>query len=109
MAQTYKVLAQSAPGATTLTDVYTVPGATSAVISSIVVANRSASARTFRLSVAIAGAADTPAQYLAYDMTVPANDSVFIQLGVTLAATDKIRAYVSAADVSINVFGVENT
>ena len=109
MAQAYKVLAQSAPSATTLTDVYTVPSATSSIISSIVVANRSGSARTFRLSVAIAGAADTAAQYIAYDMTVPANDSVFIQLGVTLATTDKLRAYVSAADVSINVFGVENS
>lgn len=109
MAQTYKVLAQAAPSATTLTDVYTVPSATIAVVSSMVVANRSASARTFRVSVAIAGAADTPAQYLAYDMAVPANDSIFLQLGITLAATDKLRAYVSAADLSINVFGVENT
>lgn len=109
MAQTYKVLAQAAPSATTLTDVYTVPAATTAVLSSVVVANRSSSARTFRLSVAIAGASDTSAQYVAYDMTVPANDSIFLQLGITLAATDKLRAYVSAADLSINVFGVENT
>jgi hypothetical protein len=40
MATTYKVLAQSAPAATTDTDVYTVPSATSSVISTIVIANR---------------------------------------------------------------------
>jgi hypothetical protein len=109
VAQTYKVLAQLDPGATTLTDVYVVPGATTAVISCITVANRNAAARSFRLSVAVAGAADNAKQYLAYDMNVPANDTVFLQLGITLGAADKIRVYVSAADISVNVFGVENT
>lgn len=109
MAQTYKVLAQANPAATTLTAIYTVPAATAAIISSVIVANRSSSARTFRISVAVAGAADDPKQYLAYDMNLPANDTIFLLLGVTLAATDVLKAYVSAQDVAINVFGVEHT
>jgi hypothetical protein len=44
MASTYKVLAQSAPSATTNTDVYTVESGKSAVVSTITVCNRSASA-----------------------------------------------------------------
>ena len=104
---TYKPLAQNAPVATTLTDVYTVPADTAAVISSVTVCNRSSSERTFRISVAVAGASDTVAQYVAYDMAVPGNDTVFLQLGITLSATDVLRAYVSAADVSVNVFGME--
>jgi hypothetical protein len=109
MAQTYKVLAQSNPAATTATTVYTVPASTTAVISSVVLANRSASAVTFRLYVRVGGVALDDKQYLAYDMNLPANDTVFLQLGITLAATDLLCAYVSAQQVAINVFGVENT
>jgi hypothetical protein len=109
VAQTYKVLAQANPVATTPTDVYTVPAATTAVVSSIVVANRAGTARTFRISVRVAGAGADNKQYLAYDMTVPPNDSVFLQLGLTLGAADVVTAYVSVQDLAINVFGVENT
>jgi hypothetical protein len=105
----YKVLAQSTPGATTVTDIYTVPADTTAIISSIVVCNRAAVPKTFRISIAPAGAADTIVHYIAYDVTIPANDVVYIQIGITLAATDVIRAYVESADISINVFGLENS
>lgn len=109
MAQTYKVLAQSNPAATTPTDVYTVPTATTAVISSVVVANRSAVQRTFRLSVRVAGAGADNKQFLAYDMAVPANDTIFLQLGLTLGAADVLTAYASAQELAFNVFGVEHT
>jgi len=109
VAQEYKVLGQSPPAATTLTDVYTVPASTSAVISSICVCNRAATGKTFRLSIAIAGAADTVAQYLTYDQAISANDMIFLQLGITLATTDVLRVYVSSADISVNVFGMEIT
>jgi hypothetical protein len=42
MPTTYKVLGQAAPTANTLTDVYTVPSATQAVISTITVCNQTA-------------------------------------------------------------------
>lgn len=109
MAQTYKTLGQSNPAATTPTDVYTVPASTTAVISSVVVCNRSAVQQTFRLSVRVAGAGADNKQYLAYDMPVPANDSIFMQLGITLGAADVLTAYASAQQLAFNVFGVENT
>jgi hypothetical protein len=109
MAQVYKVLAQANPAATTATTIYTVPASTTAVISSVVVANRSGSAQTFRLYVRVAGEAINDKQYLAYDMTCPANDTVFFQLGITLAATDLLCAYVSAQQLAISVFGVEES
>ena len=56
MPTTYKVLGQSAPAATTNTNLYTVPAASSAVISTIVVANRSAAAVTYRIAIRPAGA-----------------------------------------------------
>ncbi len=107
MAETYKPLAQVNPTATTLTDAYTVPALTSAVISSIVVANRSATATSFRISVAVAGAADSDEQYLAYDVPIGGNDVYTLQIGLTLATTDVIRVYATLNTLSFNVFGCE--
>ena len=107
MASTYKVLGQSAPSATTNTDVYTVPSARESVISTIVIANRAATAGTFRLAVRPNGAAIADQHYLAYDVPIAANDSTTLTLGLTLGAADVITAYCSSADISINIFGTE--
>lgn len=105
--ETYKVLGQSNPAATTLTDIYTVPALTSAIISTLVVCNRSGSAQTFRVSIAVAGAADANAQYIAYDVSLGANLSQTLTLGISLGAADVIRGYASAQQLSFNIFGVE--
>jgi len=107
MATTYKVLGQSAPAATTAADVYTVPSATEAVISTIVVANRGSSAGTYRLSVRPNGASIANQHYIAYDVPLGANDSVALTIGITIDATDVISVYASTADFSFNVFGSE--
>ena len=103
----YKVLAQSAPSAATATDVYTVGSGVETVISTIIIANRAATAGTFRLSVRPNGATQTNAMYCAYDVPVAANDSTTLTLGITLDATDVITVYCSSADMSINIFGTE--
>ena len=107
MANAYKVLAQSAPSATTATDVYTVPSATETVVSTVIIANRAATAGTFRLSVRPNGASQTNAMYLAYDVAIGANDSTTLTLGLTMDAADVLTAYCSSADMSVNVFGTE--
>jgi len=107
MATSYKVLGQVAPSATTDTTVYTVPSATEAVISTIVIASRAATAGTFRLAVRPNGAAIADQHYLAYDVPIAANDSTTLTLGLTLGAADVITAYCSSADISINIFGTE--
>jgi hypothetical protein len=107
MGNVYKTLAQVNPSAASLTDAYTVPGATSTVVSSVVVANRSASATSFRVSVAVGGAADDPKQYVAYDTVIPGNDVVALSLGMTLATTDKVRVYATLATLSFTLFGEE--
>jgi hypothetical protein len=103
----YKVLAQSAPAATTATNVYTVPSATETVISTIVIANRAGTAGSFRLSVRPDGAAQADQHYIAYDVPIAANDSTTLTLGITMDAADVLTAYASSADMSINVFGTE--
>jgi hypothetical protein len=109
MADTLKILAQSKPAATTLTDAYTVPGATSAVLSSILICNQSATPTTYRVSLAIAGAGDTAAQYIAYDRAIGGNATHEFTCGITLAATDKVRVYNALATLSFNLVGVEVT
>lgn len=109
MADTLKTLAQSKPSATTLTDAYTVPAATSAVISTVTICNQSATATSYRLSVAVAGLADTAKQYIAYDVAIAGNTTHTLTLGISLAATDVFRVYNTLATCSFNVFGVEIT
>jgi glucose-6-phosphate dehydrogenase assembly protein OpcA len=107
MPTTYKVLGQSNPAATTATTLYTVPASTSTVVSTIVIANLAATAATFRISIRPAGAAQTNAMYVAYDVTVGASDSTALTLGLTLATTDVITVYASTANLSFNAYGSE--
>lgn len=102
-------MAQSNPSAVTLTDAYTVPSSTQTVISSITVSNRSATATSFRISLAINGAANSNEQYLYYDLPIAGNDTFAFTLGVTLDAADVIRVYATLATLSFNIFGVEIT
>lgn len=107
MPTTYKILAQSAPSATTSTDLYAVPSATQTVVSSIVVCNRDSAAATYRISTAPTGTALANSQYIAYDVTVGGNDSTIITIGATLGATDKIRVYASTANLTFTAYGSE--
>lgn len=107
MAITYKVLAQSAPSATTNTDVYTVGSGKQATVSTITIANRAASSATYRIAIRVAGTTIANEDYIAYDATVPANDTVALTLGITLGAADVITIYASTANLSVNIFGAE--
>ena len=102
-----KVLGQVNPSATTLTTLYTVPSAKEAVVSSISVANLTATAATFRLAVRPAGASIANQHYLGYDITVGASDSTIITVGLTLATTDVLSVYASTANVAFQAFGDE--
>jgi hypothetical protein len=107
MANVYKVLAQSNPSATTATTLYTVPSATSAVISTITVCNQAASAGSFRIAVRPGGASLAAQHYVAYDVAIAANDTTALTLGLTLATTDVVTIYASSATMSFNAYGSE--
>jgi glucose-6-phosphate dehydrogenase assembly protein OpcA len=109
MATAYKVLGQSAPAATTATALYTVPSATEAIISTIVVANRAAAAKSYRIAIRPNGATLANQHYLAYDVAIAANDSTALTLGITVDAADVVEVYASAADLSFTAFGSELT
>lgn len=109
MPTNYKVLGQVTPAATTATTLYTVPTATEAVISTIVICNRSAVNRTFRLAVRPGGATLAGQHYLAYDITVGISDSTALTLGITMSAGDVLTVYASTTDLSFTAFGSEIT
>tara|TARA_R110000868_G_scaffold311445_2_gene572458 strand:- start:104 stop:433 length:330 start_codon:yes stop_codon:yes gene_type:complete len=109
MATTIKVLGQSAPGAASLTDLYTVGALKSTVCSSITVCNRSATATSFRIAVRPAGGAISNEMYLYYDVTIAGNDTFVATIGITLATTDVISVYATLATLSFNLFGQEAT
>lgn len=107
MIQTQKVLGQSNLVATTLTDIYTVPASTSAVISTITLCNTNTSACAVRVSVAKAGAVDILAQYVLYDQAVDSKSTYVLTIGMTLAAGDVVRCQSTLAGTSVNIFGIE--
>jgi hypothetical protein len=77
------------------------------VISTIVIANRAATAATYRISVRPNGATLANQHYIAYDVAVGASDSTTITLGITVDAADVITVYASTANLSFNIFGSE--
>lgn len=107
MARTFKVLGQSAPAATTLTTLYTVPAATSVVVSTINVCNRGSTQTTFRIAVRPAGAAVANEHYQYYDCPIEGNDTIAITAGWTLATTDVISVYAGNTSLSFSVYGTE--
>lgn len=107
MAITYKVLAQSAPSATTNTDVYTVGAGKQTTISTITVCNRGTTAATYRIAVRPDAATLANQHYVAYDATVGPKDTVTWTIGITADASDVVTVYASSADLSFNIFGVE--
>ena len=109
MPAAYKVLGQSNPSATTLTTLYTVPASTSAILSTVAVANLASTTASFRLAISVNGAAIANAQYLAYDSALLANDSVYLTLGVSLSAGDVVSVYGSSANIAFSAFGTEIT
>jgi len=106
---TLKVLGQVAPGAGADVKLYAVPASTTTVVSSIVVANRTGVATTFRISVRVAAAGDTVAQYLYYDHAIGGNVTVEVKLGISLGALDEIFVRATLATLSFNAFGQENS
>jgi len=110
MANSYKTLGQVDLTSTGMTDVYTAPVSTEAIVSTIVLANRTASATTYRIAVRTEGDSLSNKHYIAYDVALAASNSTTLTLGIALAATDVVS--VSAADanaVSVNIFGTEIT
>ena len=110
MATSYKTLGQVDLTTTSLTDLVTVGSGKEVIISTVIIANRTATATTFRLAIRVDGDAISNQHYIAYDVPVAANDSTTLTLGITLQATDVVTVSAGTADrLSVNAFGAEVT
>ena len=109
MAQTHKVLGQSNPAAATLTTLYTTPASTQSICSTLSICNTSSTGTTYRVAVRPSGESIVTSQYVIYDNSIAGNDSVFLTLGISLAATDVVSVYSATNTLAFSLFGVEIT
>jgi len=98
MATTTKALARTA-AATTSTTLYTVPSATTTVITNIAVTNTAGTAGTFTITLDGVALHTTAA--------IAANSTVYIDLKQVLAATKIIAGLASATTINFHISGVE--
>ncbi len=108
MPNTYKVLGQSAPSDTNNTNLYTVPSATQAIVSTISVTNDTTSSATFRIYVRVAGAAAGAINALYFDAPLAANTTMLATAGITLGAGDILTVQSGTANaLTFQAFGSE--
>lgn len=107
MPEALKVLGQAAPAAATDAALITVDAGKSQVLSVLAVCNTVNVATTFRVHVRIAGAAAAAGNAIAYDASLAANESVFLVVGISLAAADVVTVRAAATGVTFTATGAE--
>jgi hypothetical protein len=107
LATNFKVLGQSAPGATTWATLYGPGPGVEAVVSTITIANRSSTAKNYRIALRLNNATLANEHYLAYNVTVAGSDTTALTLGITMTNADKLDVYASSADLTFQAFGSE--
>ena len=114
----YRNIAQIAPNAATSTDLYTVPSAKQAIISTIVICNQNTTNQTVRVSLrsgtaasgsgtSAIGSTATPSgsSYILYDTLVYAKSSLALTMGVTATDGEIVTVYASTNNISFLLFG----
>lgn len=112
MANTYKRLGAINPSANTQTNVYVVPAATQAVVSTVAICNQSGSATTYSLALMNSSefnAAAPSATWLVRNATLSASDTIFLTVGLTANAGAVLAANTPNANISFSAFGSEIT
>jgi hypothetical protein len=107
MPSVYKILGTQR---TSTNDVYTVPSATSAVVSTIFVCNRGVGSATYSISIRpTAATTEANEHFIASEVTISGNDTITITAGIALSADNTIKFTTSSSNLSISAFGTEIT
>lgn len=106
MATNYKVLGQLA-STTSAVALYTCPTATETIISTLIICNRAAAAKTYQVILRPDDETLADKHYLAYDVAIAANDTTALTLGITMDASDKLYVLGSDTNLSFSLFGSE--
>lgn len=108
MPTAYKVLGQQYPTAATNTTLYTVPAATSTIISTINISNNSTTdADLIDIAIRPAGAALADKHYICKSLTMPSASQYAMTAGFTLATTDVITVRSSTGTSAFSAYGSE--
>jgi hypothetical protein len=99
MATSTKVLFRGAATTNTATTLYTVPSATTTIVTNIAVTNTAGTAGTF--TIALAGTA------LHTTAAIAANSTAYVDLKQVLAATNVIAGGASATSINFHISGIE--
>ena len=95
---------QGTAAVTTYATLYSTPAATEAVISTIAICNTAASPATYRIGLDTTEGTPSASEWVVYGATVAANDTVFLTVGMTLAAGQFVRVSSSADTVTFSAF-----
>lgn len=105
MATAYKPAQVQGTGSTgTYATLYETPASTEAIISTIVICNTAADSATYRIGLDTTAGTPDASEWLVYDATVAANDTVALTLGVSLDAGRFLRVSSSADTVTFSAF-----
>jgi hypothetical protein len=100
MANTFKKLYRGA-APTTNTTLYTVPSNTTTLLNNILAVNTASSAQIYSLSVENVS--------IAASVTIPANDSLILDMKQVLTASTTVAGFSSASTVNFHISGLEIT
>lgn len=95
---------QGTSSVSTYATLYSVPANTEAVISTIAICNTASAAATYRIGFDDTEGTPSASEWLIYDATASANDTVFLSVGASLEATKYIRVSSSADTVTFQAF-----
>lgn len=108
MAFTYKILGQASPSDTSALLLYQAPSATSAIISSLSIANLLTSEKSFSVYVVASGDTAADSNVLMKDIALAGNGAIQISVGITLGTGDAIYVKSNTASaLTYQAFGSE--
>jgi len=102
-----KILSQTSVAAAATGVSTAVPANKEWVVSHVMVANKGATAGSFKMYACAAAAAAAVGNALAIDCPLNGNESVPMGQGITLAATDVLRYAATTCAVTFTIFGDE--
>jgi hypothetical protein len=100
MTTAYKVLGQSNPPIKTSNTLYTVPAGNNTIVSSLSICNIDNIPNSFRVAIRPSGQTLSNTHYISYNTFIPAQDTITLSIGMTLAATDIVTVYSNTANMS---------
>tara|TARA_R100000458_G_scaffold11025_1_gene8771 strand:- start:2412 stop:2741 length:330 start_codon:yes stop_codon:yes gene_type:complete len=109
MANAYKILGQVDDASSNDVELYLVGSGKEAVVSTIIVCNRENAANTFRIATKSDNSSVANTDYVAYDSTINANDTITLTLGITLQTGAEISVGASDNNVTFQAYGTEIT